>query len=83
MKHFDDVLKNHFQTTVNVDFSMLNGLEVLDKSIDVGLNGLDLLVGEVQKWSQSVEKSVESGLQISQKTVERRWCLVGWNNVIL
>ena len=77
MKDRDEVLNDDLQTTVNVDFPMLNGLEVLDKSIDVGLNGLDLLVSEVQKWAQSVEKSVESGLQISQKAVERRWCLVG------
>ena len=77
MKDIDKVLNDELQATVNVDFPMLNGLDVNDKSIDVGLNGLDLLVGEVQKWSQSVEKIVESGLQISQKIVERRWCLVG------
>ena len=77
MKDIDKVLNDELQATVNVDFPMLNGLDVLDKNIDVGLNFLDLLVGEVQKWSQSVEKIVESGLQISQKIVERRWRLVG------
>ena len=77
MQDIDEILDDHLQTTVDVDFSVLHGLKVLDEGVNVGLDGLDLFVGEVQKRSQSLEKSVQGGLQISQEAVERSWSLVG------
>ena len=77
MQDIDEILDDHLQTAVDVDFSVLHGLKVLDEGVNVGLDGLDLFVGEVQKRSQSLEKSVEGGLQISQEAVERSWSLVG------
>ena len=77
MKEVQYVLDDLLQTAVDVDFSVLHSLQVLDEGVNVGLDGLHLFVGEVQKRSQSVEKSVEGGLQISQEAVERSWSLVG------
>ena len=77
MQDIDEILDDHLQATVDVDFSVLHGLQVLDEGVNVGLDGLDLFIGEVQKRSQSLEKSVQGGLQISQEAVERSWSLVG------
>ena len=54
MKDVDEILKNHLQTAIHVDLSVLNGLNILDECVDVGLDGRDLFIREVQKWSKGV-----------------------------
>ena len=77
MQDIDEILNDQLQTTIDVDFTVLNGLEVLDECVDISFDGLDLFVGEAQQRSKSVEKSVEGRLQISQETIKWTWRLVG------
>ena len=77
MKNVDEILKNHLQTAIHVDLSVFNGLNVLDEYVDVGLDGLDLFIREVQEWTKGIEESIECCLQISQETVEWSGRLVG------
>ena len=76
MQNLDKVLHDNLKAAIDVDFSVLNGLEVLDECVDVGFDSRDLFVGEVQQRSKSVEKSVKGRLQVSQETVKWSWCLV-------
>ena len=59
MQDLDEVLYDNLQTTIDVDFSVLCGLDILDESIDVGLNDLDLLPGQSEERSQNGQQSVE------------------------
>ena len=55
MNHLDEVLNDHLQTAIDIDLSVLHGLDVFDELVDVALDGLDLFVSETQQWSQRVE----------------------------
>ena len=59
MQDLDEVLDDNLQTTIDVDFSVLSGLDILDESIDVGINDLDLLPGQSEERSQNGQQSVE------------------------
>ena len=59
MQDLDEVLDDNLQTTIDIDFSVLSGLDILDESIDVGLNDLDLLPGQSEERSQNGQQSVE------------------------
>ena len=73
----DEIRKDDLQTTVDVDLSVLNSLEVLDESVDVGLDGLDLVRGESQERAQDVKERVEGSLQLQQEGVKLGRRLVG------
>ena len=77
VQNIDDVLKNHLQSTIHVDISVLNVLNVLDECVDVGLDGRDLFVGQSELRSQSVDQSVKGSLQFRQQSVEGSGRLVG------
>ena len=59
MQDLDEVLDDNLQTTIDVDFSVLSGLDILDESIDVGLNDLNLLPCQSEERSQNGQQSVE------------------------
>ena len=77
VKYVDDVLENDLQPAVHVNLSVLDGLNVLDEGVDVGFDGLDLLIGQTKLRSQSIEESVKSGLQLRQDGVKFGRSLIG------
>ena len=77
MEDLDDVGENLLETAVHVDLSMLDGLDILDECVDVGLDHLNLLIGQAEQRSKSVEQSVEGSLQLLQQGVKFGRRLVG------
>ena len=51
MQNLENVLNDNLEAAIDVDFSVFNGLEVLDQCVDVGFDNRDLLVGEAQQRS--------------------------------
>ena len=58
MKDVEDVLENSLQPAVHVNLSVLDSLNVLDEVGVVGFDGLDLLIGQTKRRSQSIEQGV-------------------------
>ena len=83
MQDLDEVLDDQLQTTIDVDFSVLSGLDILDESIDVGLNDLDLLPGQSEERSQNGQQSVEGRLQFRKQSVKLCWRFIGWRNGVI
>ena len=80
MQDVDEVLDNLLESAVHVDLSVLDGLDVLDESVVVGLDGLDLFVAEIQQRSQRLEQSSQGGFQLSQQSVKLGRRLVRWGS---
>ena len=70
MHDLEQVLEDYLQSGVDVDFTVLDGLDVLDETINVGLNDLDLLPGQSEERTQKGQESVQGSLQLGQQSVK-------------